>query len=660
MMNQNTMKEDDDVECRNEEGTTLIPREETVPSEVTFEREKRPFTDIPWGILYFLSYVAYLACGFYMVVKSKPRYTLGDSGMKYVSNRFLADAENCCGDVAADKNFIEGGYIGSMCSHLPNNQYGGEEDSQSLIDETSKFDADDGIFDAFLNAPDIIAGLLGIAFGMALIWVLLLRYMSRPIVILTEFVKVGVFVAMGVLQEGIAIKSVCFVIAAVFLFFMWYMRKNLMFCGRMISHSTIAMKENPIMFAGCLFIKLFYVLNACFFIMFFSESFDVLEVSKVQICYTGNEGNTCRGVCEFTSPNYVTGMSIFIGLSYIWTVLLFSMMRLSVISTIVGSWHFHPDNRPGVITAIRNTIIPSLGTLSISSLIATVAERMNRTINQPCWRSWVSPFACITGPLSLIFFCLGSCCSTLITPLTKYAVILHVFTGLSCWKSAKKVFKIMSRHFKNGFVTDYSSRIVLELGSYVFSIGISILAWRWMDIRFDTSTMPGGEHATYWYWYFIGILVCIWFPVVAIYVIIIVNRILRNFEKKKMTNLEQCNESIYGCGITNDYWIPPLAGMFIGCISMMFFLYLAAIFLDTIDTLFLCYSIDKDNAVNVTDSAFEKLIEDMPDYIEATNVEVVEDNQNSPPSNHIVMGKEVTEDDDDMIEYTMSPAVKCY
>jgi len=61
-------------------------------------------------------------------------------------------------------------------------------------------------------------------------------------------------------------------------------------------------------------------------------------------------------------------------------------------------------------------------------------------------------------------------------------------------------------------------------------------------------------------------------------------------------------------------WIPPLAATFVGCIAMMMFKFLSAIFLDIIDTLFLCFAIDKDNNVDLTDSEFTKLVEKMPTY----------------------------------------------
>ena len=330
------------------------------------------------------------------------------------------------------------------------------------------------------------------------------------------------------------------------------------------------------MFFGCILIKLFYVLNAFLFVLFFSKGFDVVEVQSISTCDTSSfEGQSCYGTCSFVYPSYVQGMYTFLCISYLWSVLIFAKMRLSVIATIVGSWHFHPDNTPGIIRAVINTLTTSIGTLSVASLIATIAERINRKLQEPCWRSWIGPAACVTVPLQLFLCIFGQCLATLILMLTKFAVILHVFTGLPFVGSAKKVFKIMSRHFKGGFVTEVTSAGVLNLGAYVFSICIALVAWTWLDDRFDCSTLPGGGDATYVIaWIILG-LFNLWYPVLGIYIIILINRFLQGSEF--VSELQHV-------------WVNPLAAIFIGCLSMMFFTYLAGIFLDTVDTLFLCFA----------------------------------------------------------------------
>lgn len=207
----------------------------------------------------------------------------------------------------------------------------------------------------------------------------------------------------------------------------------------------------------------------------------------------------------------------------------------------------------------------------------------------------------------LVLMC-GSCIKMLILMLTKFALILHVFTGQAFVPSAKKVFKIMKRHFKGGYVTEYAATSVLKLGSYVFSIAIFLIAWVWFDKAFKTSTFPGASEEMFiviiWS---IFALFNLWYPVLGIYIIIMVNRWLASD-----TSLDP------------EVWVSPVAAIFVGCISMMFFTYIASVFLDTINVLFLCFAIDKDNNVDMTQDEFAKLVEEVPGYIKASNVEVVD------------------------------------
>ena len=87
----------------------------------------------------------------------------------------------------------------------------------------------------------------------------------------------------------------------------------------------------------------------------------------------------------------------------------------------------------------------------------------------------------------------------------------------------------------------------------------------------------------------------------------------------------------------NNYWVPPLAAAFVGCISMMFFTFLAKMFLDTLDTLFLCYAIDKDNGVDMANDEFDSLVKKMPEYIEADVV-----TEGSDPDPEIPVASEVS------------------
>jgi len=584
-------------------GRVLVPAQDTVPPKVLWNKEHRKFTDKIWGIVYVLSFIAFLSTGFVLVANAKTRFERDSDGLRIISSNFRADVESCCQEVAAQGDSLD--Y--DLCDHLP-----GASGGRRLGVGGSKYDGDEGIFDAFQEAPGIVVGLLALALVAALVWIILIRFFSKPIVILTEVVKVAVFIYMGVVQENTGTRVICFIFAVGIVAYAFWARKEIMFAADILTHSTKAFKANPMMFVGCIIIKIFYVINAFLFVLFFSRGLDVVQVEKLTYCSEYFGESACSSHCVFVTPSYVTPIYTYIGLSYLWSVILFSKMRLSVIATVVGSWHFHPENNPGIIRAVINTVTTSTGTLAASSLIATIAERLNRMLQEPCWKSWLGPAACITLPLQLFLCVFGQCLETLIRMLTKFAVILHVFTGLPFIGSAKKVFKIMSRHFKSGFVTELTSQGVLNLGAYVFSIGIAFLAWAWLDDEFNCSTLPGGRDTTFVIaWILLG-LFNLWYPVLGLYLIILINRLIL----QNLPDNENGDQGGY-----QHIWVNPLAAIFIGCISMMFFTYLAGIFLDTIDVLFLCFAIDKDNNVDMTNDEFQALIKTMPAYAEVVHAE---------------------------------------
>jgi Plasma-membrane choline transporter len=312
--------------------------------------------------------------------------------------------------------------------------------------------------------------------------------------------------------------------------------------------------------------------------------------------------------CVFVSPSYTTGMVFYISLAYLWSVLLFATMRLSIIANIIGSWHFHPEKTASLGRAIVNSCTTSMGTLAVASLISTIAEKLNRMFaKERLVTNCFNPIFWVVLPLYLVF---GSCLQLLIQMLTKFSVILHVFTGKSWMGSAKKVAKIMKRHFLGGFVTATSSSSVLNLGCYVFSIGIYFIGWVWLDKAFHTSTFIGisDEKLFAVGWLFFA-LFNIYYPVLGVYFIILLNRWLSSSSIRPDPAI----------------WLTPLAAAFIGCISMMFFNYLAGTFMDTVDVQFLCFAIDRDNKKDLQEDEFAKLVfEGMPNVLVEPAVEEAE------------------------------------
>lgn len=593
----------------------VVRQEDTVPPKINYQERK--VTDRPFAIIYALSYVGFLACGFTIVSKAQPRYELNADGDRVLASYLVEDAQKCCGD--------DGSGMGTVCYYLDQLNGDTTEGGRRLQAGNSKFDGDEGMFDAFIEAPEIIVGTLAATFGIATLWVLLLRFFAKPVVIFVEIAKIAGLIYLGVIAEETTAMLVMFIAAALHIGYDYWAREKILYAAKIITHSTIALKENPSIFAGAFLVKILFAGNAALFVLFFAESFNVVEVQKSGP-YQYYDGSSSGAYCYFQSPRFVSNMWWYLSISYLWTILYLNHMRLSIISTIVGGWHFQPEDRPSFVTVIKNTC-KSCGTIAISSLIATIAEKIKRMFLERSILTWLNPLTyTLFLPLHILACCFGTCLGTFVTLFTKFSLILHVFTGRGFKGSAKHVLKILSRHFKGGVVTEFTSKSVLTFGSYAFSLCLALIAFFWIDGRFDCGLAEEIDQMYMWVLYILGIMFSIWYPVLGLYVMIILNKYLKEFGEESMEDAAKSGtENI----AWNHLWIPFMAACFVGCIAMMMFNILSGIFLDIINTLFLCFAIDMDNNVGMDDE-LASLVKEHPGYTEA---EIVSDHGDAEKGN---------------------------
>lgn len=594
------------------------PTVDTIDPKVNWNKQDRDITDRWWGILFIASYLAFLGTGFYVVANAHPKWKWRGDGNREISDYFQDEVEQCCNNNGS-YNLAKYG----ICEYLPSVY---EQRKLSVyLDDASDFKlvAGEGIFDAFLEAPEIPVTLTLIVIAIAVGWMLMLRFFSREIVYATEILKAGIFYFAGIYIlimasdgniGGVAFSvTVSFLIGTGILAFAFWRRQRLAFAAKMIANSTVAMKKNVQMLYGVIGMNFIFIVHALLFVYFFAKSFANVEVKQtitleIDRCEVYDyDNNLCEKyyagdvTCEYDWPRYAYSMSTFHGLAWLWITLFFDKIRLSIIAFFVGSWHFHPEDKPNVSVAVTNSVTKSFGTLAVGSLISAILDKVNRMMAEPCWKLLFFGYdGLVMATLKVILCIFGTCLHQIIKSLTKFSIIIHVFTGLPFVASGKKCFSIMSRHYENGFVTEYSSRSVLWLGSYTFSYCIFVLSWVWFDERLNSDTGPARDDSggLYIVWILFGIF-NVWHPVLAIYLLIWVNSLL----EKSSTSPED--------------WVSPLVAMFVACLSMIFFTFVADVVLDIIDVMFVCYAVDKDNKVKLDPEVKEvfAVIESVPGYL---------------------------------------------
>merc|ERR1711976_943990 len=77
------------------------------------------------------------------------------------------------------------------------------------------------------------------------------------------------------------------------------------------------------------------------------------------------------------------------------------------------------------------------------------------------------------------------------------------------------------------------------------------------------------------------ILFNVYYPVLGIYILILADKFLREWERTKMNlvltqtddDMVTVDDGVFNLLTepTTNYWLPPLAATFVGCIAMMFF-----------------------------------------------------------------------------------------
>jgi len=166
-----------------------------IPARVSWN-EPRKATDVPFAVLYVLSVVLFLGLGFSMVGSSHGKYVTTGKGEDLTIDLdpyWTEDAKTCCSSIPDGYSV---GLYGGLCHYVN----GGR---RSLAEGDSSFPSDGYMFDAFTLAPQIPAVLISGVLFMAVAWIVLLKMFSKPIVFLTEFLKVAAMVYVGIkFSEG--------------------------------------------------------------------------------------------------------------------------------------------------------------------------------------------------------------------------------------------------------------------------------------------------------------------------------------------------------------------------------------------------------------------------------------------------------------------------
>lgn len=209
----------------------ISPSEINVVNVPRVEYEKRSVTDKWWALLYLLSYLAFVACGCALASRAKNKYVTNESGMRLISDHYVEDARKCCDET---------GGSGSVCYHLEGYDNNAQNRRRFLEATSRKLDGDEGIFDAFLEAPEIPVTLFLLSLAVSVLWIVLLRFFSRTMVAVAEVGKIALSLFLAIYFKAYIF---CF-FAGLSLLYVIFARSKFLFAAKILSHSALGEKPD--------------------------------------------------------------------------------------------------------------------------------------------------------------------------------------------------------------------------------------------------------------------------------------------------------------------------------------------------------------------------------------------------------------------------------
>ena len=154
----------------------------------------------------------------------------------------------------------------------------------------------------------------------------------------------------------------------------------------------------------------------------------------------------------------------------------------------------------------------------------------------------------------------------------------------------------MKKHFVGGFIVEITSKKIMIMFSFFMSSALMFGTWAWVDGEFDWNTLPGTAESYLWVaWILLG-GIFIYYPIIGLFCLTIIDKGLK------------------GQGRPED-WVSPFCGIFVGIIAKLFFDYMGGVILDTTDVMFMCWAIDKDNNVDLSECELTFLLKEIPDAL---------------------------------------------
>ncbi|KAF4673391.1 hypothetical protein FOL47_010637 [Perkinsus chesapeaki] len=421
---------------------------------------------------------------------------------------------------------------------------------------------------------------------VGVLWLLAMQYLVAHGHALGGLIKYRYF-EHGVNNWMLLVGAGVAILASIFLF------RSINRACKVISVAAYGLRKTPSVIIVSLVVKGLYVVYVVMWTIFMIRSAQAKSV-KEKDCALEDE------------PWIQTARYIFGLLFWIFTYV-FLNMKTVVCAAGIGAWYFpNGDGEPTVpaLKGLQWAFTSSSGAVMFAATIVGITRFIINRINSACgclpW--YLSPIACL-------WKCLASCCLGVLEMFSKFMLIGQVFSGRGLCGAGKQSFKLVKDRLGEAFITDGVGHSMLSICTYVFSLGIGVAAWVWLDEAqgYQTLTELG------WYLIIPVLLAFAGFISCPILTIVLISWLAPTF------HIWACGRD--GCSSTSQVHaqlvINSVTGaLFIGSVCYSFFHFLADVMLSCIDTIFFCFAIEADADVyqgRFEQSVYTVLKDDMSD-----------------------------------------------
>ncbi|CAL8471654.1 g11196 [Coccomyxa elongata] len=260
-------------------------------------------------------------------------------------------------------------------------------------------------------------------------------------------------------------------------FYLW--RNEIELCARLLGVAAHGLHDNTglIVLVVVSKVVLVFLVLPIFGFLFASYTNGVIVPNAERTQVAGHQCRDAQGqsvpCCAWQADGWVPPYMSFASVTMLWTVFLFGQFRIFTISGTIAQWYFAPAGaedalRGSTLRTVRFALGPQFGTLSLGAAVLTVIQIMRQALQQAQERRRQEGESLANVVWSLLACCL-QCIWGLIEYITKFATVRAAITGEAFLEAGRNVTQLLTRNFLKAYGVWWFPPLVLQMAAFALS-----------------------------------------------------------------------------------------------------------------------------------------------------------------------------------------------